>query len=225
MGIAVYAHPAVELMPCMAVFFGYVEGDSAVSAPAELADLFFLKFIAGSFQFAVDSEILCALSHPVNEIVRFPPSAIPTTAHNITIDTSSLMFFKISKISTLQLRKPIYSQMSPRESMKEIQEGLLVDLLVKPGSRRDLLSFEGELLVVETKERAERNKANLSVVRILSKSLGVPTTSILILKGRASKNKSILIKGINEKSFVAIKSQLAKTVRDAKTTQDNLKYQ
>ncbi|MBC7120607.1 MAG: YggU family protein [Candidatus Methanosuratus sp.] len=91
--------------------------------------------------------------------------------------------------------------------MRETKEGLILEVLVKPNARRDSVSLEGDLVVVETRERAEQGKANLSVIKMLSKVLGVSTSSVAIVRGRFDRNKSILIRGTGREIVAKIEAR------------------
>lgn len=80
-------------------------------------------------------------------------------------------------------------------ALKELKGGLLLEALVKTGSKKNLISFDGETLVIETKEKPEQNRANLSIIKIVSKGFGVPQSSVEIVGGIHSKRKSILVMG------------------------------
>lgn len=80
-------------------------------------------------------------------------------------------------------------------ALRETKDGIIVNILVKPNSKRDLISIDGDILVVETKEKAEQGGANMSVLKQLSKSFGVCSSSIVILSGKFYRRKSILIRG------------------------------
>ncbi|MEN3035682.1 MAG: DUF167 family protein [Candidatus Methanosuratincola sp.] len=98
--------------------------------------------------------------------------------------------------------------------MRETKDGLILEILVKPNSKRDSISLEGDLLVVETKERAEQGRANLSVLKQLSKSLGISSSSIVILRGRFDRSKSVLIRGAGRDLFESLKAKIGKSLQD-----------
>ncbi|MDH7556322.1 MAG: DUF167 domain-containing protein [Candidatus Methanosuratincola sp.] len=101
--------------------------------------------------------------------------------------------------------------------MRETKDGIILEILVKPNSKRDSISIEGGLLVVETREKAEQGRANTSVLKQLSKSLGVGTSSIVLLRGRFDRSKSILIRGAGTDVVERLKAKIGKS------PQDNLK--
>jgi uncharacterized protein (TIGR00251 family) len=78
---------------------------------------------------------------------------------------------------------------------REIKDGIVLTVYVKPSSKRNLITA-GEELVVETTECASQNKANIAVIKDLAKTLGVPSTSIRIVRGSTNSIKQILVAGI-----------------------------
>lgn len=65
------------------------------------------------------------------------------------------------------------------------------DVKVTPGSSEESIKLEGERLVVKLKARAENNKANIALVKLLSKHYNVPSTNIRIKNGLTSKRKVV----------------------------------
>lgn len=102
-------------------------------------------------------------------------------------------------------------------TLRETKDGIILEILVKPNSKRDSISIEGGILVVETREKAEQGRANMSVLKQLSKSLGVGTSSIVLLRGRFDRTKSVLIKGAGTEVVERLKAKIGKS------PQDNLK--
>ena len=92
--------------------------------------------------------------------------------------------------------------------VRETKDGLILDILVKPNSKKDSISVDGCFLVIETREKAEQGKANMVVLKQLSKSLGVGTSSIALLRGRSDRNKSVLIRGASRDVFLKAQSKI-----------------
>jgi len=73
-----------------------------------------------------------------------------------------------------------------------------INIRIKPNSKKGPLvekQADGSLIVY-VREIAVDGKANQAVVKLLSKYLNTPKTSITILKGHTSRHKLIEIKGI-----------------------------
>lgn len=69
---------------------------------------------------------------------------------------------------------------------------MLLLVKVKAGAKKDSVEG-GNPVIVSVKERAEKGRANLAVIRLLSRHLSVPSSSIRIIKGHASSKKLVEI--------------------------------
>lgn len=78
--------------------------------------------------------------------------------------------------------------------IKITDKGIMVWLKISPNaSKNEIIKNQSELKIKITAQPIE-NKANKALVEFLSKQLKVPKTSIEILKGETSKEKTLLIK-------------------------------
>jgi uncharacterized protein (TIGR00251 family) len=66
-----------------------------------------------------------------------------------------------------------------------------IQVTVKPGSRTEELSREGDSYIVRVKEPAREGKANQSVIKLLAEHFSVPKSQVRILSGFKSRNKVI----------------------------------
>ena len=66
-----------------------------------------------------------------------------------------------------------------------------IQVKVKPNSRTEDVSREGDSFIVRVKEPPREGKANQAVIRLLAEHLGVPRSRVKILSGFRSKNKVI----------------------------------
>jgi uncharacterized protein YggU (UPF0235/DUF167 family) len=78
---------------------------------------------------------------------------------------------------------------------REIKDGIVLTVYVKPSSKRNLITVEEEV-VAETKEPASQSKAYIAVIKALAKLLGIPSVSIRIVRGCTDDVKQILIVGL-----------------------------
>ncbi len=78
--------------------------------------------------------------------------------------------------------------------LEERKDGVLLTIYVKPGSNRDELVLEADELVYYTSEPPVKGRANASLIRFLSRTLGLPNTKIDIVYGTREKLKKILIR-------------------------------
>lgn len=68
-----------------------------------------------------------------------------------------------------------------------------IQVKVKPSSRTEEVSQEGESFIVKVKEPPREGKANQAVIKLLAEHFGVPQSQVRILSGFRSKNKVIEI--------------------------------
>jgi len=68
-----------------------------------------------------------------------------------------------------------------------------IQVKVKPNSRTEEVSREGDDFVVKVREPPREGKANQAVITLLAEHLGVPKSRVRILSGFRSKNKVIEI--------------------------------
>ena len=72
-----------------------------------------------------------------------------------------------------------------------------LNVRVYPKSRRNAVSWSTELgLKVWVTVAPENGKANDAVVNLLADHLGIPRSSVRILRGQRSRNKVVLLKGL-----------------------------
>lgn len=71
---------------------------------------------------------------------------------------------------------------------------MIINVKVKPNSsKKELENFGNNRYLAYLKEPPENDRANLELISLLSKELGVPPKSIKIKFGRTSKDKIIEI--------------------------------
>jgi uncharacterized protein (TIGR00251 family) len=68
-----------------------------------------------------------------------------------------------------------------------------IHVKVKPNSRTEEVSQEGDSFIIKVKEPPKEGKANQAVIKLLAKHFGVPQSRVRILSGFRSKNKVIEI--------------------------------
>ena len=66
-----------------------------------------------------------------------------------------------------------------------------IQVKVKPGSRTEEVSQQGDSFIVKVKEPPKEGKANQAVIKLLAEHFGVPQSQVRILSGFRSKNKVI----------------------------------
>ena len=80
----------------------------------------------------------------------------------------------------------------------ESESGIFLKISVKPKSKKkSFLEYSEEEIIVNLHSTAKDGKANLELVKRLSKLFGVSTNMIRIAAGHKSKKKTILIIGLS----------------------------
>ena len=66
-----------------------------------------------------------------------------------------------------------------------------IQVKVKPSSKTEDLSREGDSFIVKVKEPPKEGKANQAVIKLLAEHFGVPYSQVRIVSGLRSRNKVI----------------------------------
>ena len=66
-----------------------------------------------------------------------------------------------------------------------------IQVKVKPNSRIEEVSQEGDIFIVRVKEPPKEGKANQAVIKLLAEHFGVSQSQVTILSGFRSKNKIV----------------------------------
>jgi uncharacterized protein (TIGR00251 family) len=66
-----------------------------------------------------------------------------------------------------------------------------IQVRVKPNSRTEEVSQEGDSFIVKVKEPPKEGKANQAVIKLLAEHFGVPRSRVRILSGFRSRTKVI----------------------------------
>ena len=94
--------------------------------------------------------------------------------------------------------------------IKETSNGLLIRIKIVPNSSKNDLIIEDEFIKVKVTAQPIENKANKALIEFLSKRFKVPKTSIEIVKGDTSKEKTLLFSIKDEEKKQKIISELTK---------------
>ena len=94
--------------------------------------------------------------------------------------------------------------------IKETKDGLIIRVRIVPNSSKTDIILEDEFIKVKVTAQPIENKANKALIEFLSKKFKVPKTSIEILKGDTSKEKTLLFKTLDEQKRHEIISGLTK---------------
>ena len=82
--------------------------------------------------------------------------------------------------------------------IKNVADGLVIKVKIVPNSSKNDIILEEEFIKVKVTAQPIENKANKALVEFLSKRFKVPKTSIEIVKGDTSKEKTLLLKVLDE---------------------------
>ena len=78
--------------------------------------------------------------------------------------------------------------------LRETKDGIILQFKISPNaSKNEIIKSNGEIKIKVTAQPID-NKANKAVIEFLSKELKIPKTSIEIIKGHTSKEKTVLFK-------------------------------
>ena len=87
---------------------------------------------------------------------------------------------------------------TPASKAREPRDGVLIPVRAQPGaSRNQILCGPDGILKVRVTATAVDGAANKALIKLLSKSLGIPKSRIRIHSGGTSRNKVIFVGGIS----------------------------
>ncbi len=92
--------------------------------------------------------------------------------------------------------------------LKETKDGLIVNIKISPNSKKNEIVREKEYTKIKITAQPIDGKANKALVEFLSKNFKIPKTSIKILKGETSKEKTILFETKDEEKLQKLKEIL-----------------
>ncbi len=92
--------------------------------------------------------------------------------------------------------------------LKETKDGLVASIRISPNAKKNEIIKEGEVVKIKITAQPIDGKANKALVEFLSKNFKIPKTSIKILKGETSKDKTILFMTDNAEKVKNLKDLL-----------------
>lgn len=92
--------------------------------------------------------------------------------------------------------------------LKETKDGLIAHIKISPNAKKNEIVREEEYTKIKITAQPIDGKANKALVEFLSKNLKIPKTSIKILKGETSKEKTILFETKDEEKLKKLKEIL-----------------
>ena len=83
--------------------------------------------------------------------------------------------------------------------------GIRLAVKVTPNAgRNEITGFKDGVLQVKVNAAPEKGKANKELVDFLAEKLGIKKSSVLIIKGQASRHKVLFIQDINEDTLLKL---------------------
>lgn len=100
---------------------------------------------------------------------------------------------------------------STDDVVREHTKGSLIDIKVRPGSSRQALeSMSGGRIVVCVHSPPEKGKANREALKVLAEAVGLPPSRLEVIRGRKSREKTVLVRGLSPGSARArLRSRLS----------------
>lgn len=100
-------------------------------------------------------------------------------------------------------------KMVSEDIFKIVKDGILLKIRIVPNSSKNQFILSEEMIKLKITAQPIENKANKAVVEYLSKLFKVPKTSIEIVKGDTSKDKTLLLKTTDVQKIENIKSVIS----------------
>ena len=95
-------------------------------------------------------------------------------------------------------------------SLRDGEEGCLLPLTVRPGaSRSRVVGEHGGRLKVSVQAPPERGRANRAVVKLIASVLELRAADLEIVRGHTSKDKDLLVRGLEASELGARLEALA----------------
>ena len=94
--------------------------------------------------------------------------------------------------------------------IREVEDGLIIKVKIVPNSSKNDIVLENEFIKGKVTAQPIENKANKALVEFVSKKFKIPKTSIEILKGDTSKEKTLLFRVSDYQKRTEIISTLTK---------------
>ena len=92
--------------------------------------------------------------------------------------------------------------------LKETKDGLIAHIKISPNYKKNEIINEGDFTKIKITAQPIDAKANKALIEFLSKNFKIPKTSIKILKGETSKEKTVLFETKDEEKIQKLKETL-----------------
>ena len=96
--------------------------------------------------------------------------------------------------------------MTPPPYLQQEKSGtLLLHLRIQPNaSRSEIAGLHGQRLKIRLQSPPQDGKANRELIRFLSKTLGIKKSSIDLIRGQTSRDKTVRITGLTPDELIAL---------------------
>ena len=94
--------------------------------------------------------------------------------------------------------------------IKQTKDGLVLRIKISPNSKSNKIILEEDFAKIKITAQPIEGKANKALIEFLSKKFKIPKTSIKILKGETSKEKTILFEITDEEKLKIVTETFAK---------------
>ena len=86
--------------------------------------------------------------------------------------------------------------------IKTYKNGIIIKVYVKPRSPKIKLVIGNDDIIFYTNAKPVKNEANKSLIKYISKKMDIHISQVKILSGYKERVKTVLIEGIDEKTFI-----------------------
>ncbi len=91
---------------------------------------------------------------------------------------------------------------------KELPEGIILSVKAQPGARKDeIVGQWADSLKIRVTAPPEKGKANEAIIKLLAEVLGLKKSAFKIVSGETSRDKKILVQGINRSGLEALRTR------------------
>ena len=85
--------------------------------------------------------------------------------------------------------------------VRDVSDGVLIDIIVHPNSGRDGVLIDSDGIHVYVREPPRGGRANMAVVKLFKKRYGF---RVEIVAGHHSRDKKVLVKGVDLATFMSM---------------------
>ena len=92
--------------------------------------------------------------------------------------------------------------------IKEVSEGIIANIKISPNAKKNEIIKNGDEIKIKITAQPIDGKANKALIEFLSKEFKIPKTSITIIKGETSKEKTVLFRTSDADKLTKLKEYL-----------------